>query len=68
MTKRLVDIDDAVLHAAREAGGFATIKDTVAAGLRELTAAEARRREVLRLESGYLAPLGEPATREAAWR
>ena len=68
MTKRLVDIDDAVLRAAQESGGFATIKDTVAAGLRELAAVEARRREITRLESGYLAELSDPTVREAAWR
>lgn len=68
MTKRLVDIDDATLRVAQESGGYSTIKDTVAAGLRELAAVEARRREIARLESGYLAEFIDPAVREAAWR
>jgi Arc/MetJ family transcription regulator len=45
MTKRKVDIDDEELRAAQEAGGYATISETVAAGLRALVEAAARRRE-----------------------
>jgi Arc/MetJ family transcription regulator len=57
MTKRLVDIDDAALRAAQEASGLATIKETVAAGLRELAAIAARRREI-----------EDPETRKQIWR
>ena len=68
MTKRLVDIDDTELRLARESGDFATIKETVSAGLRELAAVEARRRDVARLSAGSLAPLADKRTRQDAWR
>jgi Arc/MetJ family transcription regulator len=68
MTKRLVDIDDAALHAAQEASGLGTIKETVAAGLRELAAIAARRREIERLQSGYWAEFEDPETRKQIWR
>ena len=65
MTKRLVEIDDDDLRDAQQARGYATIKETVAAGLREITATEARKREVARLSSGFL---GEGEARNDAWR
>src|SRR4051794_35793077 len=49
VTKRLVDIDDADLDAAREALSTSTIKETVGRALREAAASAARRREVERL-------------------
>jgi hypothetical protein len=68
MTKRLVDIDDDELSLAKGIGGFATIKETVSAGLRELAAADARRREIARLTSGYMADLADESARAEAWR
>jgi hypothetical protein len=48
VTKHFVDIDDSDLRAAQSARSFANIDDAVAAGLREIIATEARRREIAR--------------------
>jgi Arc/MetJ family transcription regulator len=64
MTKRLVDIDDTLLAAARAQLGSATIKETVNEALARL--AGSRREEVTRsLEALAQGSLGE---RSAAWR
>lgn len=68
MTKRLVEIADADLDAAREALHTETIKDTVNGALRAAAAQAARRREIERLTSGALAELADPAVLDAAWR
>ena len=68
MTKRLVDIDDADLAAARDALETSTIKDTVTAALRVAVAQAARRREIERLTSGALADLADPEVMNSAWR
>jgi hypothetical protein len=68
MTKRLVEIDDADLAAARASGGYLTIKETVAAGLRELAAVNARRAEIERLRSGSMSALADKSVRLDAWR
>lgn len=73
VAKRLVEIDDADLLAAQHALGMTgavpvTIKDAVAAGLREIAAVEARRREIARLTAGSLAPMANRAVRDEAWR
>jgi Arc/MetJ family transcription regulator len=68
MTKRLVDIDDDELRVAQAAGGFSTMKETVSAGLRELAAADARRREIQWLTSGGMAEFADKAFRAEAWR
>ncbi|HEY5231287.1 MAG TPA: type II toxin-antitoxin system VapB family antitoxin [Galbitalea sp.] len=68
MTKRLVDIDDTELRIAQAVGGYSTMKETVSAGLRELAAAEARRREILRLTSGSMAEFVDKSFRADAWR
>jgi len=68
MTKRLVEIDDADLAAAREALGTSTIRDTVTAALRVAVAQAARRREIERLTSGALADLADPEVMGSAWR
>ena len=64
MTKRLVDIDDAVLRAAKERLGTATIKETVNRALLqasgEVEVALQRRLDVL--AEAALVP------RESAWR
>jgi hypothetical protein len=68
MTKRLVEIDDTDLRTAQDARGYTTIKETVAAGLREIAATEARKREIARLTSGFLAPMADESVRDSAWR
>ncbi|MGI8677052.1 MAG: DUF2191 domain-containing protein [Nocardioidaceae bacterium] len=70
MTKRLVDIDDEVLQAAREALGTKTLKDTVNASLAE-TAQTAHRRalteEGLQEIGKLLVDLGDPEVMAKAW-
>lgn len=68
MTKRLVEIDDADLAAAREVLSTSTIRETVATALREAIAVAARRRELELLESGSSAALADPGERARAWR
>ncbi|MGY1681674.1 DUF2191 domain-containing protein [Geodermatophilus sp. SYSU D01176] len=68
MTKRLVEIDDADLEAARAALSTATIRETVGRALREAAAAAARRREVERLIDGSSALLAAGEDRDRAWR
>jgi hypothetical protein len=68
MTKRLVDIDDAELRQAQTVGNYATIKQTVSAGLRELAAAEARRREIVWLTAGSMSEFADGPLRADAWR
>lgn len=52
MTKRLVDIDDALLEQARAATGSATIRATVEVALRRVVGEETVRRHVDWLRSG----------------
>ncbi|MBK5306886.1 MAG: hypothetical protein JJD92_09390 [Frankiaceae bacterium] len=68
MTKRLVDIDDDVLAAARTALGTRTIKDTVNRALSDASAAALRRQFVARVAAGGLPDLGDPDVMAAAWR
>ncbi len=67
-TKRLVDLDDADVAAAREALGTKTLKDTVVKALREASASAARRREVERLVSGSMKALADNDERARVWR
>ena len=46
MTKRLIDVDDDVLQAARRVLGTATIKDTVNSALRASVEAAERRQHL----------------------
>lgn len=64
MTKRLVDLDDDALAAARARLGTITIKDTVNEALRQAAAA---RRDDLREALDVLAGL-ELEDRTASWR
>ncbi len=68
MTKRLVDLDDADVAAARAALGTKTLKDTVTQALKEASAAAARRREVERLVSGSMKALADKDERAHVWR
>ena len=69
MTKTLIDIDDTLLEAAREALGTSTKKDTVNAALREVIAARSRAEAVDDLVEWMAGH--EPLDRDArlrAWR
>lgn len=68
MTKRLVEIDDTDLEAARTALATSTIKETVTLALREATAAVARRREMERMVDGSSALMADDGDRARAWR
>lgn len=68
MTKRLVDIDDALLREARELTGAATMKDAVNTALQELIDIELRRRHLRRLETGDGTDLGDAEVMQGAWR
>lgn len=68
MTKRLIEIDDALLDEARVALGTERVSDTVRAALRHAAAAAARARQIEWLTDGGMAPLADPAARDAVWR
>jgi hypothetical protein len=68
VTKRLVEVADEDLEAAREALHTTTIRETVTEALKLAAAQAARRREVERFVSGALADLGEAEVRADAWR
>ena len=68
MTKRLVDLDDADVAAARAALGTTTLKDTVTKALKEAAASTARRREVERLVGGSMEELADREQRAHVWR
>lgn len=64
MTKRLIDVDDAALDAARSHLGTRTIKDTVNEALRMA----AERRRVRLDESLSVLASADLDDRDAAWR
>ncbi len=69
MTKRLVDIDDDLLDAARVALGTNGIKDTVNAALNDaIRDPAARLAEVDRAFAAIASVPGSDADRDAAWR
>lgn len=68
MTKRLVDIDDAALEAARGALDTATIKDTVNAALRAASTLALRRRHLDRFDADALPDLRDGDVMGRAWR
>jgi Arc/MetJ family transcription regulator len=68
MAKRLVDIDDPLLHAARRALGTSTMKDTVNRALEEVVRAARRRQHVARLARGQGLDLADPEVMSRAWR
>lgn len=68
MTKRLVDIDDDVLDAARAALATTTIKQTVDIALREAADRAGRRQFVQDMAAGGLPDLLDPAVMADAWR
>lgn len=68
VTKRLVDIDDALLAEVRELIGVATMKEAVNTALRELVYAELRRQHLHRLETGQGTDFGNEEVMHGAWR
>lgn len=68
MTKRLVDIDDELLTAARGALETSTIKETVNRALLDVTAATRRREFLIRLAAGGLPDLADSSVMGEAWR
>jgi len=66
--RTVVDIDDELLDAAREALGTTTKVETVNRALAEVAALAARRRHLERLCAGGLPDLGDDALYDAAWR
>lgn len=68
MTKRLVDIDDEALAAARTALGTTTIKGTVNQALAEAAASALRRQFLDRMAQDGLPDLKDPQVMAGAWR
>ncbi len=68
VTKRLIDVDDAALHAARDALGTRTIKDTVNTALEAAAALVARRRHLERFAKDQLPDLRRDDIIDQAWR
>lgn len=66
VTKRLIDVDDAKVGAAKELLGTTTLKATIDGALDELIALDARRRALLALHE-YPAELANDEARRAAW-
>ncbi|MCV7279257.1 DUF2191 domain-containing protein [Mycolicibacterium flavescens] len=68
MTKRLIEIDDELLAAARDELNTAGIADTVRSALRLAAARSARVRQVEWLMSGGMADLHDSDARAQIWR
>lgn len=68
MTKRLIDLDDDLLDAAREALHTDGVSDTVRSALKQAAAAAARTRQVAWLTDGGMADMANPETRADVWR
>ena len=68
MTKRLVEINDADLKEAQRLLGAATIRETVERALKEVIAADARRRYLELLHDGHLELMKDKDERRKAWR
>ena len=68
MTKRLIELDDELLDAARAALNTNGVTDTVRRALEQAAAAAARARQVEWLTDGGMAEMADPDTRAAVWR
>jgi Arc/MetJ family transcription regulator len=68
MAKKLVDVDVDALEEAKRILGVASYKETVNAGLREIIAAAARRREIQRFVAPEPHDIEDIAVTESAWR
>ncbi len=68
MSKRLVDIDDELLEAAKALLGAATMKEAVNRSLEAVVLADRRRRHADRLEAMRGLELDDPNVMSGAWR
>jgi Arc/MetJ family transcription regulator len=68
VAKKLIDIDIELLERAKEIIGAETYKETVNAGLREIIATAARRREIERLLDPEPSDIEDPEIMAQAWR
>lgn len=68
MTKRLIELDDDLLAAARRELHTTGVSDTVRAALKQAADAAARARQVDWLREGGLEPLADRQTQAAVWR
>ena len=68
MAKKLVDIDVDTLEEARRILGVESYKDAVNAGLREIIAAAARRRQIERSTDPEPHDIDDPDVVASAWR
>jgi hypothetical protein len=68
MTKRLIDIEDDLLGAAKVELGTTGIADTVRSALQLAATRTARLREVEWLASGGMAEMADRDVRNEAWR
>ena len=68
VTKRLIDIDDALLSEVRAITRASTMKEAVNTAMRELVNIELRRRHLRRLEAGTGIDLADDDTMSGAWR
>lgn len=68
MAKKLVDVDVEALEEAKRILGAHTDKETVNAGLREIIAAAARRREIERFLSTEQRDVEDTEVTGSAWR
>lgn len=71
MTKRLIDVDDRLLHAAREVLGVETYKDTVNRALERVVTQQPGNVDTasaLRAFADATLDLADPEVMSAAWR
>lgn len=68
MTKRLIELDDALLDAAQRELGTSGVSETVRTALRQAAAAAARARQLEWLGGGGLGELADAEARAAVWR
>ena len=66
--KRLIDLDDELLAAARRELNTTGIADTVRTALQQAVAKSARARQIEWLEGGRLAGLADGNERDDVWR
>jgi len=68
MTKRLIDLDDELLDAARRELNTVGIADTVRSALRLAATRSARVRQIEWLAEGGLAEMADRSARDEVWR
>jgi Arc/MetJ family transcription regulator len=66
--KRLIDLDDELLAAAKGELGTTGVSDTVRIALRQAVARSARARQIEWLEQGGLEGMANPEERGQVWR